>query len=790
MKKICTSITLLVAFSGILHFRLAAQDLPSSMHLSQADHTLYTNGQPTDGLYDETVVRTYDLWFSQTNYWQLLTANYTTHTDIPATLIVEGDTFPEVGVRFKGQTSYSQSGSSQKKSFNITLDYVNPGQSLNGYSTVNLNNCFQDPSFMREMVYLHQIRRHVPAAKAAYVHLFINGESWGLYPQVQQLDADYLEEWFPSNDGTRWRADRPAGATGGGPGGGGGGQWGDGTAALNYLGSDTTQYQQYYDLKSTHKENPWDELIHVCDVLNNTPLDSLEARIKPVLDLDRTLWFLASEIAFSDDDSYVYKGKMDYYLYWDPETNRITPLEFDGNSVMTSNTTNWGPFYNANKVNYPLLNRLLAVPSIRQRYLAHFRTILQDVLNPDLVNPLIDQYDALISAGIQADTKKLYTFNQYTTEKTTLRNFVTTHRNNLQANIEMNASGPSISNCMLQSAAGAWANPLTGEQAVVTTTVTSANNVAAVFLYYAPQAYGNFNRIKMFDDGQHNDGASGDAVYGAQLPGFASGSLVRFYVEAVAGNTPGTRSYLPAGAEHDVFYFGVDATFSASPVVINELMASNESTASDENGDFDDWIELYNTSAASVDLSGYYLTDNPANLTKWAFPAGTTIAANGFLIVWADEDQEQGPLHTNFKLSGSGEPLYLLDAALQYVDTLSFPAQTTDLGYARVPNGTGPFVIQSPTFNAPNNVTGTASPQGEMNSMIVSPNPAGEKVTIRVTNAVKGARLFVRDINGKVMLEADVSELTEVNIADWPAGMYLVHAGASFTKLIVARPGK
>lgn len=789
MKKICTSITLLVLFSGMLQFRLAAQDLPSSMHLSQADHTLYTNGQPTDGLYDEAVVRTYELWFSQSNYWQLLTANYTTHTDIPATLIVEGDTFPEVGVRFKGQTSYSQSGSSQKKSFNITLDYVNPEQSLNGYSTVNLNNCFQDASFMREMVYLHQIRRHVPAAKAAYVHLFINGESWGLYPQVQQLDADYLEEWFPSNDGTRWRADRPAGATGGGPG-GGGGQWGDGTAALNYLGSDTTDYQQYYDLKSTHKENPWDELVHVCDVLNNTPLDSLEARIKPVLDLDRTLWFLASEIAFSDDDSYVFKGKMDYYLYWDPETNRITPLEFDGNSVMTSNTTNWGPFYNANKVNYPLLNRLLAVPSIRQRYLAHFRTILQDVLNPDLVNPLIDQYDALISAGIQADTKKLYTFNQYTTEKTTLRNFVTTHRNNLQANTEMNMSGPSISNCMLQSAAGAWANPLAGEQAVVSATITSASNVASVFAYYTPQAYGNFSKIQMFDDGQHNDGASGDAVYGAQLPGFASGSLVRFYVEAIAGNTAGSRSYLPAGAEHDVFYFGVDATFSASPVVINEVMASNESTASDENGDFDDWIELYNTSAAAVDLSGYYLTDNPANLTKWAFPAGTTIAANGFLIVWADEDQAQGPLHTNFKLSGSGEPLYLLDAAVQYVDTLSFSAQTTDQGYARVPNGTGPFVIQSPTFNAPNNVTGTSSPQGERTSLFLSPNPAGEKVTIRVTNATKGARLFVRDINGKVMLETDAADLTEVNIADWPAGFYLVHAGISFTKLIVARPGK
>jgi hypothetical protein len=110
--------------------------------------------------------------------------------------------------------------------------------------------------------------------------------------------------------GIWWRADRPT--TGGGPGGGGG--WGDGTAALNFLTSDTADYQQYYTLKESTRTQPWDYLVTVCDKLENTPLAALEDTLLNYMDLDRTLWYLASEIAWTDDDSYVYKGKMDYYV--------------------------------------------------------------------------------------------------------------------------------------------------------------------------------------------------------------------------------------------------------------------------------------------------------------------------------------------------------------------------------------------------------------------------------------------------------------------------------------------
>lgn len=787
MKYFCIILPahVICAFFALSFSCIHAQNLPDAMYFSNTGHILYTNGRESDGLYDESQIRTFHLWFSQTDYWQQLKNNYQSKTDLPAMLVVDGDTFPEVGVRFKGQTSYMMAQTSDKKSFNITMDYSDPDQDLDGYETINLNNAFEDASFMREVAYLHQIRRHIPAAKASYVRLYINGQSWGIYPNVQQINGDYLKEWFFSNDGTRWRADRPAG-TGGGPGGPGGG-WGDGTAALNDLGPDTTEYQQYYTLKSASKANPWDDLVHVCDILNTTPLANLEEAIKPVLDLDRTLWFLASEIAFSDDDGYVYKGKMDYYLYWDPETGRMTPLEFDGNSAMKNNAVSWGPFYNANKVNYPLLNRLLAVPSIRQRYLAHFRTLINEEMAATDFNALIDQYDALISAEVQADPKKLYTFSQYTSEKQVLKNFIQNHRNTLLNNAEMNVTGPAISDATLQSTGGIWANPVSGETAKVTATVTSTDGIAGVFLYYSVALYGNFSKIEMFDDGQHNDGASGDGIFGAAIPAFSAGTYVRFYVEAISGNTAGTRAYLPAGAEHDVFMYQVTAAWAgSSPVVINEILASNQAAETDEQGEHEDWIELYNTSNQNVDLSGFYLTDNPSNLDKWDFPSGTVIPPFGYLVLWADEDSSQGPLHCNFKLSAAGEFLALLDADLNFVDTLNFQQQTTDMGYARVPNGTGPFVIQNRTFGANNDVTPTIEPAVLVTQEIkISPNPASDQVSVSLFGDKIEGRVLIADVSGKTIFELPALPAQQIEVANLPQGIYFLKWADLVTKFVV-----
>jgi len=137
-------------------------------------------------------------------------------------------------------------------------------------------------------------------------------------------------------------------------------------------------------------------------------------------------------------------------------------------------------------------------------------------------------------------------------------------------------------------------------------------------------------------------------------------------------------------------------------VVINEVMPVNTSTAADQDGEFDDWVELYNLTSKPIDLSGYYLSDTKKNITRWKFPEKTSIASKGYLIIWADNDTLETGLHANFKLSSSGEEAVLTNPQKIIIDKVSFPAQTLDITYSRVPNGTGDFKWQSPTFNRSN----------------------------------------------------------------------------------------
>ena len=179
-----------------------AQDIPKEMRISDDGRRLSLGGNQSTGFYDDTSVELIELAFDQSNYWNLL------DEDTPATLIYNGETFEGVGVRFKGATSDFQNNT-QKKSFNVSLDFTDPDLEIEGYQTINLNGGFQDPSNMREILYNWIGRNYNPSLKTSFVHLKINGENWGAYSNVQQLNKDFLEEWFLNNDGSRFRCIEP-----------------------------------------------------------------------------------------------------------------------------------------------------------------------------------------------------------------------------------------------------------------------------------------------------------------------------------------------------------------------------------------------------------------------------------------------------------------------------------------------------------------------------------------------------------------------------------------------------
>jgi hypothetical protein len=219
-------------------------------------------------------------------------------------------------------------------------------------------------------------------------------------------------------------------------------------------------------------------------------------------------------------------------------------------------------------------------------------------------------------------------------------------------------------------------------------------------------------------------------------------------------------------------------------VVINEIMASNFSTVTDNFGEYEDWIELYNKNTQPIDISGFYLTDNPINLNKWELPAGTIIQPNDYLIVWADEDSAQGPYHANFKLSGIGEMLYLLDPALKIVDSLSWGIQVTDQGYARVPNGSGPFIIQGPTFGANNSPTGMAENPVVPVTLSVYPNPANDLVQVQL-NDPERRDLEVFNMMGQPIERHAYATYHSFDVSQWSAGIYFVRCGETTKRLVV-----
>jgi len=125
------------------------------------------------------------------------------------------------------------------------------------------------------------------------------------------------------------------------------------------------------------------------------------------------------------------------------------------------------------------------------------------------------------------------------------------------------------------------------------------------------------------------------------------------------------------------------------PIVVNEIMAANDTTIFDEADQADDWIELLNVGDHTVDLHGLYLSDDASDPTKWGF-ADVAIAPGQHLIVWCDDDAEQSPRHASFKLSRSGEEIGLYDLDLRGnapIDRVVFPPLGDDIAYGRSPDG-------------------------------------------------------------------------------------------------------
>ncbi len=228
-------------------------------------------------------------------------------------------------------------------------------------------------------------------------------------------------------------------------------------------------------------------------------------------------------------------------------------------------------------------------------------------------------------------------------------------------------------------------------------------------------------------------------------------------------------------------------------VYINEFMAANSSGITDEMGEFDDWIELYNPGPDPVDLSDYFLTDDLSSPIQWSFP-DTTIAPYEYLIVWADNDLSQGPLHANFKLGRNGELIALHKNEnpggiagpddIDPEDLVFFGAQVDDVSRGRIEDGSfrwASFPMPSP--GARNSILqGTPDETTDLflnqTQLLVSPNPFRSSVQLRLNNANDKGKVCIYDIHGRLCQQLGVGQNSWVwdgimrNGTPAPPGLY------------------
>jgi hypothetical protein len=667
---------------SLIIFILQSMNLRSALAAFFLIISIPANSQ---SLYNPSGIQVVELSFPQANWDYLLDSLVSASEEerLMGSLTLNGQFFDSVGVRYKGNSSYS--ASNIKNPLNIKLDYgINNQETNDGYGTLKLSNLHKDPSFLREVLAYEIAGKYFPASLANYAKVFINGTYIGLYTNIQDVDKLFCRANFGEDEGVRMKGEIDGLLPGS--------SW----TVWQYLGADSTQYFNKYKLES---DFGWNRFIGFLDTLNNQ-----NAFIHQKLNIDRHLWFLAFSNLLVNLDGPI-NNPQNYYLYQDA-AGRFNPIPWDFNECfggfvqlyasppLTQNgLIQLNPLLNLSNTNYPIISKILSDGFYKKVYLAHYKTIMDENFSNGWYADRALELQNLISTEVQNDPNQFFSYSYFL--------------DNLNSTVGI---GPQsfIGITQLMDARVSWLNaqsvfqtldpqihtvehypeyPVTGGEVIFSAQVSEASQV---YLKYRNPGQLIFQTKLMYDDGNHSDNASGDGLWAVSSGNLSSG--VEYYIlaenaDAVAFDPPRAEN------EFHIIYIRND-------LVINEFSASNTEVP-DQNGEFEDWVELYNTSEQSIALGGYFLSDDLSNPQKWMFP-DTVIQSDAYLVIWADEDETQTGLHANFKLSKSGESLILSDAMGNTIDFLSFLEQKTDTSTGRYPNGVGELTFLPPTPGAVN----------------------------------------------------------------------------------------
>lgn len=440
-----------------------------------AASALIAQTAPSDSLFDVDQVVEVHLTFSDPDFWTTLVTYYNNDQgqELMGSVTITDQTgtwtYDSVSVALKGNSSYNHPGN--KKSFKLDLNDLSD-QKFHGMTKLHFNNCWSDPTFMREKIFFDYCQEQgIRAPRVQYANIHMNGTLWGFYNMVEAVDKEFLDRHIDDDAGNLFKA-----ADNFGMGGGGGG--GAAEADLKWYGTDQADYADRYELKTNETVNDWSDLLDLLDMLNNAPDAYLETNFPARWNWHDLLRSLALDNLFGNLDAYIHSAR-NYYLYHDATNDEWQWIHWDGNMAFGSypaqgqNALTLSPTYVA--ANRPLMTRLMAIDPFHRDYLNEYCWAKENFTNAYL-DPRIDSIVTMIQPHVAADPNKQYTLAQFTTNITSditvqggggggggqqtirgLKSFVTARNSSLATTLDCSTVG--LSEAAVEAAFRVYPNP-------------------------------------------------------------------------------------------------------------------------------------------------------------------------------------------------------------------------------------------------------------------------------------------------------------------------------------------
>ena len=691
------------------------------------------------------------------------------------------ETIIDVGFRLRGNTSRI----AMKKSFKLSFNTFVAGRQFYDVEKLNLNGEHNDPSIIRSKLCwdgynnIGQI-----SSRASYAAVYINGEYYGLYISVEHIDDEFLNKNFADDSGNLWKCHYPA--------------------RLNYLGDNPDMYKleqdgrRVYELKTNTEEDDYTQLARMINLLSNTPEDNIHDSLETHIDIASVLKYAAVDVITGSWDDYWY-GKSNFYIYHEPTKDKfyVIPFDYDNTYGVDWQGIDWTErdiyTFKHPDANRPLIDRFMEIPEYKNLYshfLQYFRNNAFELSNMDseieemkaaITDYALADYYRTLDYGFDADDFHMsYSLEHYQNQhiKNGLREFIHLRNASIDQQIDYEYSGPIIykANYLAMNTeppvtlyfyASIFSN-IALQDTEIEFYPEDSQEPQVTNLSYMPIA--ETDMVDRHDNYEGSLEIAEDITYGS------------FRIKATSQN--GITAYYPSTGS-----FPIEITNVApGSIFINEVLAKNESVNQDNTGEYDDWLELYNPTDEQKDLTGFFLTDNPDNPTKWQFPYGSIVYPGDFLLIWCDEDE--GTYHTNFKLSGNGEYVALIHPnGSSVIDSFVFPEQTTDVSYGRIPDGSSEFGFMQPSPAGANNPADAGEEELQITNYELRnyPNPFNPTTTIYFGTTIlhESAHIEIYNTKGQLVEELGVRNLElGINKVIWNASEFA--SGVYFYRLNVA----